>query len=120
MKKMLTLATALLCSAPAFSGSITCSGTVTKIAYHTNNSIMLMLSSMNTPVFVCNTDAVHTAAGTSFQTGINMCKALIAVFLKAQATGTTLNSVLFDGDSVPATCNSWAPWQSAVIRYFDH
>ena len=42
---------------PAYSEMLVCSGTVTKLAYHANNKLMLQLSSMDNPVFFCSPDA---------------------------------------------------------------
>ena len=33
-------------------------------------------------------------------------------------SGKRLASVWFDGDQVPATCNSWGTWENANIRHF--
>jgi hypothetical protein len=80
---------------------------------------MLQLSSMNAPVFFCTPEAEFTVTGTGYKTGPQTCKALLAIFLSAKATGATINNVYFDGDAVPATCDGWSNWQSANIRYFD-
>jgi hypothetical protein len=119
MKRLFVLAGALLSCAPAFSGTVVCSGTVVRLAQHANNNLMVQLSSMNAPVFICNMEVTWTITGTSLTTGPNQCKALLAMFLEARATDTPINNVYFDGDAVPATCTGWANWTSALVRYFD-
>jgi hypothetical protein len=118
-KKLAAVIAAALFVTPCFGASVTCSGTVTRIALHANNTFMLQLSSMNAPVFFCTPEAEFTVPGTSYKTGPQTCKALLAIFLSAKATGAQINNLYFDGDAVPATCNGWASWQSANVRYFD-
>jgi len=119
MKMLVVLVSALLCCAPAFSGTVVCSGTVVRIAQHANNNLMIQLSSMNAAVFICNMETTWSVPGTSYTTGPNQCKALLAMFLEAKATDTTINSLYFDGDGVPTTCNGWSNWVNALVRYFD-
>jgi hypothetical protein len=104
----------------AWSGSVTCSGTVEEITFHASNLFYIRLSSMNTPVAFCNPDANYNAAGSPHATGPETCKAMIAMFIAARETGRQLNSVYFDGDTAPATCNTWAPWSGANIRYYSY
>jgi hypothetical protein len=119
IKKLAAVVVAGLFAAPCFGASVTCSGTVTRIALHANNTLMLQLSSMNVPVFFCTPEAEFTVTGTTYKTGPQTCKALLAIFLTAKASGATINNLYFDGDAVPATCNGWSNWQSANVRYFD-
>jgi hypothetical protein len=119
MKSLAMLLGAMLCSASAFSGTVVCSGTVVRVAQHANNNLMVQLSSMNAPVFICNIETNWTVSATTFSTGPNMCKALLAMFLEAKATDTTINNLYFDGDAVPTTCTGWANCTSAFVRYFD-
>ena len=109
---------ALLISFPVFSAQLVCSGTVEVIAYHANNRLMIQLSSMNVPVFFCNPDAEWVVAGTSYTTGPDTCKTLYSAFLTTKTTKATISSMYFDGDQVPASCNTWATWQNANIRFF--
>lgn len=124
MKRKLVLLAFAAATTFAFSGArageLTCSGTVEAISFHANNTFMVRLSSMNTAVFFCNPDTTFTVAGTSYTTGPETCKALIAMFLTARETGKTIQSLYFDGASVPATCNGWGNWASANIRHFSY
>lgn len=104
--------------ANAYAGTITCSGTVDFLSYHANIGLMLKLSSMNTQVFICNPDAEWNVPGTTYITSPGACKALYSTFLSARVTGQPINSMYFDGDAVPATCNSWGNWQRANIRFY--
>jgi len=112
---------ALVASISVFSGArageLVCSGTVDMISFHANNTYMIKLSSMNVAVFFCSPDGTHSVAGTSYVTGPETCKALIATFLTARETGRNIY-MYFDGTSVPATCNAWGNWTSANIRHF--
>ena len=107
----------------ALAAELTCSGTVVSLSYHasggsTGGSLMLRLSSMNVPVFICNPEGLWTVTGTSYTTPPATCKAIYATLLAARVSGTPLNSVYFDGDQVPASCNAWASWSVANIRHY--
>jgi hypothetical protein len=114
----MAIAASLLVASAANAGEIVCSGTVVALSYHANNTFRIQLSSMNVPVFFCRTDQTFTVPGTTYSTAPETCRALIAVFLAARESGRTISSVYFDGDDVPATCNSWVNWRSANIRTF--
>ena len=115
---------ALVAGISVFSGAraadLVCSGTVEQISYHANNTFMLRLSSMNVPVFFCSPDATHTVAGTSYTTGPETCKAMIALLITARESGRTITGMYFDGAAVPAACNAWTNWASANIRNFSY
>jgi hypothetical protein len=110
---------ALFCSA-SFAGSVTCSGTVEAISFHASNTFMVRLSSMNTTVFFCSPDSTFSVVGTTYTTGPETCKALVALFIAARESGRTIQALYFDGDSVPATCDGWSNWSSANIRHFSY
>ncbi len=118
--RLLGLFAGLLSCGGAFAGSVTCSGTVTSVNYHASNSFMIQLSSMNTPVFFCNTESTFSVPGTTYTTGAQTCKAFIAMFIAARESGRTITAMYFDGDAVPATCDGWGAWSSANIRYFNY
>jgi len=102
----------------ANSGTLMCSGTVAEVAYHSPGKLMVRLNSMNTGVIFCSTDSDWSVTGTEYgSTSPSACKALYSTFLTAKALGTTTVQIRFDGDSVPATCTSFAPWASVSIRY---
>jgi hypothetical protein len=107
-----------LSTAGANAATVVCGGTVTYLAFHASNSFMIQLSSMNTPVFFCNPETTWSVAGTSYTTGPNTCKALIAQFTAAKLAGLEFSGIYFDGDEVPESCSSWGGWRSANIRYF--
>jgi len=119
MNSMLGLVAVLTCQI-AVAGSVTCSGTVEAISYHSNDTFMVRLSSMNLPVFFCSPESTFTVPGTSYTTGPQTCKAFIALFVAARESGKTIVNLYFDGDAVPATCNGWVPWSSANIRHFSY
>lgn len=98
--------------------TVICSGTVEELAYHSPNSFMVRLSSMNKPVFFCNPDSEFTVSGTTYVTGPESCKALYSTFLSAKMAQKTISSMYFDGDQVPASCSEWGNWKRANIRYF--
>ena len=117
MKKL--IATALIvCSFSATSAELVCGGTVDVLAYHANNKLMIKLSNMNTPVFFCSPDSEWVVSGTPYKTGPQTCQTLYSTFLAAKLANKTLSSVYFDGDQVPADCNSWGSWANANIRHF--
>jgi hypothetical protein len=118
MKKgIFALLVAVLGCGAANAGTVVCSGTVAGISIH-GPDIMIRLSSMNQAVTFCRLDSTFTVAGGIYPTSPEMCKALVAMFIAARESGRTIESVYFDGDSVPATCNGWANWSNANIRYF--
>lgn len=116
-KRFVVLVSVLL-SVQAHAATVVCSGTVEDVSYHASDKLMVRLSSMNTPVFFCNTAAEWVVAGSSYRTSVETCKALYSMFLTARVSGIPVRSMYFDGDDVPATCNSWGSWKSASIRHF--
>ncbi|TMN90064.1 hypothetical protein CWB72_09025 [Pseudoalteromonas phenolica] len=99
-------------------GSLVCENTkVTKVAYHANNKLMVQLENMNRPVFFCNPETQWSVSGTNYVMGPETCKTVFSMFLTAKATGATITRVHFDGEHVPAKCDQWGAWNSAVIRY---
>jgi hypothetical protein len=118
--RLIVFALAVLGSGPAWSGTVVCSGTVDGISFHANNTFMVKLSSMNTAVFFCSPDGTFGVPGTSYTTGPETCKALVAMLIAARETGRTITGMYFDGDDVPASCNSWGNWKSANIRHFNY
>lgn len=116
---VLTFICASFATLNAHAGTVVCSGTVETIAYHSNNQFMVRLSSMNTPVYFCSSESTwNVVAG--FSTGTQTCKMFFAMFLAAKESGRTVNSVYFDSDDAPATCNTWATWKYANIRFFEY
>ena len=98
-----------------------CSGTVENVGFHSPGRLMLKLSTMNTPVFICSTDETWAPAGANgYSTTPAACKTLYATLLAARTSGTALQTVLFDGGQVPAACNGWANWANANVRYVVH
>lgn len=112
------VALAALSASVAQAATLTCAGKVSQVILHANDSFMLQLDSMNAPVFFCKPNAAWSVAGTGYTTSAETCRALIAVFLAAKAQDKAFSLVYFDGEEVPAACNSWAQWRSANIRYF--
>ena len=111
----------ILLSCNTYSGTLVCDNSkVKKIAYHANNKLMVQLENMNTPVFFCNPETEWSVSGTGYKMGSETCKAVFSMFLSAKATGATISRVHFDGEQVPATCDGWASWSSAVIRYVNY
>lgn len=106
-------------SVNSFGGTVVCTGTVDALAYHAGEGLMLRLSSMNTPVFICSPDSTWSVSGTLYTTPPQSCKALYASFLTAKVTRASLPAVYFDGDEVPTACNTWASWSRANIRFFN-
>jgi len=117
MLKYLTFSLLYLAALNAYSGTLSCKGTVDEIAYHGVNKFMIKLSSMNKPVFFCNPETTWTVSGTSYSTGPETCKMLYSMFLTAKSTKAQIDHIHFDGDEVPASCDGWASWAKANIRY---
>lgn len=104
----------------ADAGTLTCAGTVQKLAFHAPGRLMLQLSDMNTPVFICSTDGDWVVADGGYVTTPSACKALYSTFLAARVSGGSINYIHFDGAQVPATCSSWPAWANATVRYFGY
>jgi hypothetical protein len=119
LKAMLVAISMLFATTPALAGTIVCAGTVELLAFHANDILLVQLSSMNTPVQYCRLNQDWNEAP-GYTTTPTACKALLAMFTSAKAMGAVLNSVYFDGPSVPSTCSGWAGWSSANIRYFNY
>jgi len=116
MKKILM---SLLFITPlANANTLQCTGTVDKIGMHASNKIMLKLSSMNTAVYICSPEANWVVSGTTYSTSAEMCDSLLSMLMHAKSTQSNVGDVWFDGDDVPANCNSWESWKKANIRFF--
>lgn len=102
----------------SYAATVVCGGTVDMLSYHANNQLMVKLSSMNNPVFFCDTEAVWTVPGAGYSTSPGACKALYSTFLSARVTGTPISNMYFDGDEVPTACNAWGSWKRANIRHY--
>ncbi len=102
----------------AFAATMICGGIVETLQYDSNDLFAIKLSSMNTPVFFCSPQATWTVIA-GYSTGPETCKMLYATFLAAKLSGLPLSNVYFDGDTVPASCNTWAAWQKASIRHYE-
>ena len=110
---------AILLSQNLYAGQVVCSGKVEILSYHSPDSMMVKLSSMNTAVFFCSPDKTWTVAGTNYTTGPETCKVLYSTFMSAQLAGKTVESVYFDGDNTPASCNQFQDWSRFNIRHFN-
>ena len=119
-----TLLPALLAAvaAQAHGGTVVCSGTVEQLAYHQPGRLRVRLSSMNVPVFICSAESDWQPAGSlSGSTSPAACKTLYATLLAARLTRGTINSMYFDGDDVPASCNAFSGfWLGVNVRYFEY
>jgi hypothetical protein len=100
-----------------YAGSISCAGTVDEVAYHAAGRLMIRLSSMNLPVFICSTDIEWVVPG-GYSTSTAACKANYAAFLTAKVTRAPFNGVLFDGDQVPGACNAFTYWNNVSVRFY--
>lgn len=120
LKAFILVLTSVL-AGQASAGELWCAGTVENVGFHSPGRLMLKLSSMNTPVFICSTDETWAPAGANgYSTTPAACKTLYATLLAARTSGTALQTVLFDGGQVPAACNGWANWANANVRYVVH
>lgn len=120
LKRVLVAAMVSLAST-AHTATVVCNGTVDLLAFHQPGRLMLKLSSMNVPVFICSTDIDWVVAGSmAGDTSPKACKALYATFLTAKITGAAINDMYFDGDQVPASCNSFASWTQVNVRYYSY
>lgn len=110
--------TLIVCSSFAHAGTITCNGTVDRIGLHAPDRIMLKLSSMSNPVFICNPNKEWGVPGTTYTTSSETCKSMLSMLMHAKSTNAQMGSVWFDGDDVPSSCNEWGSWKKANVRYF--
>lgn len=117
MKKII-LSALILATFQSNAGSLYCEGTVEKLSYHSPNKFMIKLSSMNSTVFFCNPSENWTVTGSGYSTSQESCTAMYSTFLAAKMANKTITRMLFDGDDVPESCNSWGNWPSANIRYY--
>jgi hypothetical protein len=100
--------------------TVVCSGTVEQIAYYNPGLIMVRLSSMNNPVFICSTDAPFTEPNAGYATTVQACKVLYAGLLTAKTTNSPIQAMYFDAATVPSTCATWPAWAYAQVRYYVH
>jgi hypothetical protein len=103
----------------AHGATVICSGTVDVLAYHQPGRLMVRLSSMNAPVFICNTDVDYAMPGSlAGTTTPSACKAIYASLISAKLTRTPISAMYFDGNDVPTACDSFGNWKSVNVRYF--
>ncbi|SNB46510.1 hypothetical protein SAMN06269301_1977 [Geobacter sp. DSM 9736] len=115
----LLLLVVLLAVPASYAEAVVCGGTVQTLAYHQPGKLLLRLSSMNTPVYICSTDADWVVPGSlAGSTSPAACKAIYATLLAAKTSGAPIPDMYFDGDQLPANCISFAPWSEANVRYF--
>jgi hypothetical protein len=101
----------------ANAGTVVCEGTVQELTLHQPGLVGLRLSSMSAPIFICRIDAEQSVPGAAPTSAAN-CKAMYASLLAAKLSGTVVHSAYFDGDQVPASCNTAQPWTYVSLRYF--
>ncbi len=110
-----------LASALAHAGTIVCSGTVDILQFDatsTGGLLSIKLSSMNVPVYFCDPDNPFAASGSGYSISAATCRALYSTFLSAKVSGLPITSMYFDGSATPATCDTWAAWQSVNVRHY--
>lgn len=117
-KKSLSVLVATLLSFQVNAATVACTGTVEELSYHASNQLMIRLSSMNTPVYICNPSSEWVVPGTAYRTSAETCRVLYSTFLTARVSGIPIRNLYFDGDDVPATCDTWGSWKSANIRHY--
>lgn len=110
----------LLLSTNSLAGTLTCTGKVEKIALHAPDKLMLKLTSMNSPVFICSPEYKWTVPGTSYTTSAETCKVMLSMLMHAKSTQADIGKVWFDGSDVPSSCSGWSSWKKANVRYFGY
>ncbi len=120
-KKFAFVAIFTALTATANAASLYCNGgKVASLSYHGKGTIYLKMSNMNTPVGICNLDADWGPTGS--MTGVtspSSCKAIYAALLAAKHAGNTIPQLLFDGDSVPTSCTTFAHWSQVNLRFME-
>lgn len=93
-------------------------GTISQLAFHMPGVLYLQMSNMNTPVAICSVDSNWTVPGAAVgPTTPASCKAIYASLLIAKQSGQAVTQVLFDSDTMPANCTSFAPWAQMNLRW---
>lgn len=100
----------------ASAGTVVCAGKIDLVVIHQPGFVGVKLDSMNEYALVCRLDTDFTPAGAATITPA-VCKALYAGLLSAKLNNQVINSLWFDGDSVPATCSTWAGWSQVNLRF---
>jgi len=98
-------------------GTLMCEGKVEEVTLHQPGLVGLRLSSMSAPIIICRIDAEQSVPGAAATSAAN-CKAMYAGLLAAKFGGTVVRSAYFDGDQVPASCNTAQAWTYVSLRYF--
>lgn len=121
LKHVLSLALIATVAFNAQAGTVVCSGTVAQLVYNQPGLLSLKLSSMNVPVFICMMDGDWSVPGSlAGVTSPAACKVLYGTLLSAKLTGTTINSMYFDGNQVPTACNSFPNDVQVNVRHFEY
>lgn len=105
----------------AQAASLYCNGaTVATLAFHQPGTLYVRLSNMNTAVGICSMTGDWIVPGSLMgATPATQCKTIYAALLAAKQSGQTVPAMLFDGDTVPANCMSFAPWAQANLRWME-
>jgi hypothetical protein len=124
MKKILATAivTAFctLLALPAAGASLRCNGTVAEVWYHAPGVVLVKLSSMNTAAMVCEINSDWLVPGSlSGATTPASCKAIYAALLAANRSGALIDEMIFDADTLPASCSEFAFFTKVNLRFFN-
>ena len=63
-------------------------------------------------------DVKYVVPGTTYTTSAETCRMMVGLFMAGKLADRSIAVMYFDGDAMPASCNTWSAWQSANIRYF--
>lgn len=96
--------------------SLNCAGSIDLVTIHQPGFVGVKLSSMNDQVFICRLDMDYNPPGAAMITPA-VCKAIYAGLLTAKVNQYTINSLWFDGDKVPSTCNGWTGGSQVNLRF---
>jgi len=113
--RIFAFASGFLCSLGAnATDGIVCSGTIEEVGLHSQNAVLLRLSSMNTRVKICD---LGSKVGSTHPIPAEQCKAIYSTLLSAYSMGKTISSAYFDNVESGTSCSNFAPWELATLRW---
>lgn len=101
----------------AGAATIVCEGTIVDLTIHQPGLVGLRLSSMSSPMYICRVDAEYRPLGADSISPAT-CKTMYAGLLAAKYSNATVRAAYFDGDQVPASCDTTQSGAQVFLRHF--
>lgn len=106
---------AMVANSAMADSSMDCKGTVSKVAVHGTDKVIVQLSGTNTLVYGCN---LSQTIGALYPISPAQCKAAYATLLLAYSMKKPIR-IFFDNVKTGTQCNNFETWEMATFRYVE-